>query len=96
MEELILIIMDKVIKGVSGVPRIGEKGAIKVLTGLITLTENQKKIFESCKDIIDIRRNPNLPKIEEFITEWMEWNEGYPYTERKLQIETQQGSHRLL
>ena len=56
--------------GVSGVPRIGEKGAIKVLTGLITLNEKQKQIFESCKDIIDIRRNPNLPKIEEFITEW--------------------------
>ena len=57
--------------GVSGVPRIGEKGAIKVLTGLITLNEKQKEIFESCKDIIDIRRNPNLPKIEEFITEWL-------------------------
>ena len=72
MEELILIIMDKVIKGVSGVPRISEKGAIKVLTRLITLTEEQKIIFEECKDIIDIRRNPNLPRIEEFITEWME------------------------
>ena len=71
MEELILIIMDKVIKGVSGVPRIGEKGAIKVLTGLITLTEEQKKIFEECKDIIDIKRNPNLPKIEEYIVQWM-------------------------
>ena len=58
--------------GVSGVPGIGEKGAIKVLTGLIALPEEQKKIFEECKDIIDIRRNPNLPKIEEFITEWME------------------------
>ena len=57
--------------GVSGVPRIGEKGAIKVLTGLITLTEEQKKIFEECKDIIDIRRNPNLPKIEEYIVQWM-------------------------
>ena len=72
MEELILIIIDKVIKGVSGVPRIGEKGVIKVLTRLITLTEEQKIIFEECKDIIDIRRNPNLPRIEEFITEWME------------------------
>ena len=72
MEELILIIMDKVIKEVSGVPRIREKGVIKVLTRLITLTEEQKIIFEECKDIIDIRRNPNLPRIEEFITEWME------------------------
>lgn len=72
MEELILTIMDKVIKGVSGVPRIREKRVIKVLTRLITLTEEQKIIFVECKDIIDIRRNPNLPRIEEFITEWME------------------------
>lgn len=57
--------------GVSGVPRIGEKGAIKVLTGLITLNEEQKKVFESCKDIIDIKRNPNLPRIEEFVAQWI-------------------------
>ena len=63
--------MDKVIKGVSGVPRIREKRVIKVLTRLITLTEEQKKIFEECKDIIDIKRNPNLPKIEEYIVQWM-------------------------
>lgn len=61
--------------GISGVPRIGEKGAMKILTGLTTLTEEQKKIFEECKDIIDIRRNPNLPKIEKFIAKWLEGNE---------------------
>lgn len=57
--------------GISGLPRVGEKGAIKILTGLITMTEEQKRIFEECKDIIDIRRNPNLPRIEEFVTQWI-------------------------
>lgn len=45
---------------IKGVPGIGEKTAIKILSGLQKLTEEQREIFEKCKDMIDATRNPQF------------------------------------
>ncbi len=45
---------------IKGVPGIGKVTAMKILTGFKTLTEEQKRIFEDCKDIIDATRHPRF------------------------------------
>lgn len=53
--------------GISGVHMIGEKTAIQVISGFKQLTKEQKKIFESCKDVVDATRHPRFNEIQECI-----------------------------
>lgn len=53
--------------GISGVSGIGKKTALQVLCGFKKLTEEQTKIFESCKDIIDTTRHPRFEEIKEYL-----------------------------
>lgn len=45
---------------IKGVPGIGEKTAIKILSGIQKLTEEQQKIFEECKNMVDATRHPRF------------------------------------
>ena len=52
---------------IKGVPGIGSKTAIKVLTGFYPLTGEQKEIFEKCKDMIDATRHPRFQENYSFV-----------------------------
>lgn len=52
------------IKGVTG---IGPKTALKVISGMEKLTEEQQKQYEHCLDLVDARRNPNYEKNYEYV-----------------------------
>lgn len=52
---------------IKGVPGIGKVTAMKILTGFKELTEEQKKEFERCKDIIDATRHPRFEENLEYI-----------------------------
>lgn len=45
---------------ISGLPRVGEKTALKYLTGMKQMTEEQKAIYENNLNIIDASRHPRL------------------------------------
>lgn len=52
---------------IKGVPGIGKVTAMKILTGFKTLTEEQKKEFERCKDVIDATRHPRFEENLEYV-----------------------------
>lgn len=54
---------------IPGIPGIGEKTAIKIITGMKKLTEEQLQILEKEKDIIDSSRNPRFPELCEIMKE---------------------------
>ena len=58
--------------GIKGVPKIGEKTAIQVLSGFKKLTEEQQQVFESCKDIVDATRHPRFNEIKRYIEDLLD------------------------
>lgn len=58
--------------GISGVPRIGEKTAIQVLSGFKQLSKEQQQIFENCKDIVDATRHPQFEEIKKYIEDLLD------------------------
>ena len=47
---------------IKGLPKVGEKTAIKILAGERTLSTEEQVLFEKYKDIIDTRRHPLFEK----------------------------------
>lgn len=47
---------------ISGVAKIGEKTALRILSGNLQLTEDQQKQYESCLELVDATKNPNYLK----------------------------------
>ena len=58
--------------GISGVPKIGKKTAIQVISGFKQLTKEQQLIFEKCKDIVDATRHPRFKEIKDYIEELLD------------------------
>lgn len=47
---------------ISGVDKIGEKTALRILSGNLQLTESQRKQYEECLELVDATKNPNYLK----------------------------------
>ena len=63
--------------GISGVAGIGKSTALKVLCGFKKLTEEQTRVFESCKDIIDTTRHPRFEEIKEYLKKEIEHDKKF-------------------
>lgn len=56
---------------IKGVPKVGPKSALKIMNGEKELTQEEQKIYEKCKLVVDMSLNPscnkNISKIEEIL-----------------------------